>query len=70
MYDYSKLRGLIRENFGTLQAFANALGIGNSTLTSKLNNKTYFTQKEIQKSRKLLNLKTAAEVDRVFFTYQ
>jgi hypothetical protein len=67
VYNYNKLRGLIRENFGTLRNFADCLGIGTTTLNSRLNSETYFNQAEIEKAARVLNL-TKSEVNQVFFT--
>lgn len=67
IYNYNKLRGLIRENFGTLRNFADYLGIGSTTLNSRLNSETYFDQEEIEKTAKVFNL-TKTEVNKVFFT--
>jgi cytoskeletal protein RodZ len=67
MYDYNKLRGLIKEHFGTLKNYADALGIGTTTLNTRLNNQTPFTQNEILKSKELFKLNNAEEVDEVFF---
>lgn len=67
VYDYNKLRGLIREKYGTLQRFAEDLGIGTTTLNSRLNSETYFDQTEIERVASLLDL-SKTEVDQVFFT--
>ena len=67
VYDYNKLRGLIREKYGTLQKFAENLGIGTTTLNSRLNSETYFDQAEIERVATLLDL-SKVEVDQVFFT--
>lgn len=67
-YDYSKLRGLIREYCGTQKAYAQALGIGTTALTQRLANKQPFTQDEIRKSRILFHLDRPELVDEVFFT--
>lgn len=67
VYNYNKLRGLIRENFGTLRNFAEYLGIGTTTLNSRLNSETYFNQEEIEKTAKVFSL-TKSEVNQVFFT--
>lgn len=66
-FDYSKLRGKIREMFGTQEKFANAMGLGNVTLSNKLNNKTYWTQPEINLACKLLNIDDI-DVTAYFFT--
>lgn len=65
-FNNSKLRGKIRENFGSEYAFGEALGIALSTLSGKLNNKSEFTRSEILSIVKLLNLKKE-EVYDVFF---
>lgn len=55
-YDYSKLEGKIIEVFDTRGKFAEALDIGENTLSLKLNNKSPWTQPEINKSVELLNI--------------
>lgn len=65
-FNNSKLRGKIRENFGSEYAFGEALGMALSTLSAKLNNKSEFTRSEILSIVKLLNLKKE-EVYDVFF---
>ena len=37
---YAKLRGRIREVFGTDEAFSKAMGLNKATISKKLNNKT------------------------------
>lgn len=46
-FDYSKLRGKIKEVFGTEEKFAKALGIGRVSLSQRLNNSLEFTQMEM-----------------------
>ena len=65
-FNNSKLRGKIRENFGSEYAFGETLGMALSTLSGKLNNKSEFTRSEILSIVKLLNLKKE-EVYDVFF---
>ena len=65
-FNNSKLRGKIRENFGSEYVFGEALGMALSTLSGKLNNKSEFTRSEILSIVKLLNLKKE-EVYDVFF---
>lgn len=50
MFDYSKVRGKIREKFNTQDEFASAMGFSKTTLSYKLNNKVEWTQKEIEKA--------------------
>ncbi len=49
-YDYSKLRGRIIEKLGSIQKYAELLGISDSSLVSKLDNRIPFSQDEILKS--------------------
>ena len=67
-YDYSKLKGKIREVFGTQQKFADALEIANTTLSSKLNNIAPFTQLEIDKTCAIFNFKNGQDLKDYFFT--
>lgn len=56
VFDYSKLKGRIREKFGNNYNFAKELGCNNSTLSLKLNNQSEFSQKEIFTAIRILNL--------------
>jgi hypothetical protein len=67
MYDYSKLRGLIKQYFNTQAKFAQHLGIGLTTLVSRLNGDTYFSQDEIDKSIKAFKISTIEELEQTFF---
>jgi len=53
-FDYSRLRGRIREKIGTETEFATLLGISAPTLSAKLNNKVGFTESEILKASEIL----------------
>lgn len=64
---YSKLRGKIKEVFGTQDAFAQAMGMDRSTLSLKLNNKSEWTMTEIEKACCLLGI-PINEVYLYFFT--
>lgn len=66
-FAYDKLKGKIKEVFGTQEAFASALGIARTSLYSKLNNNTEFTQTEMLRSLELLHLKKS-DIDTYFFT--
>ena len=68
-FNYSKLRGKIKEVFGTQDKFAKALGISGTTLSLKLNNISEFTQKEMAASMLLLH-EPAHSVDKYFFASQ
>lgn len=69
-YDFSKLKGKIREVFGTQNKFAEAMEMASNTLSSKLNNLTDFSSNEISKAVKLLNITSANEAWNIFFTQQ
>ena len=65
-FDYSKLKGRIREICGTNTVFAKELGCSLNTLSAKLNNKNEFTQSDIIKSIRILNIKVD-EISEYFF---
>lgn len=67
VFDYSKLRGKIKEKCGTCFNFANRLGCSNNTLSAKINNINDFTQKEIIKSVDILDL-NREDIPTYFFT--
>lgn len=69
MYDYSKLRGLIKEHFDTLANFAKAINMGTTTLNSRLKGSTYFDQMEIETISAKLGL-GEDDVNVVFFTHK
>lgn len=54
VYNYRKLRGKIREIYGTQATFAKALGMAKSTLSLKLCNKAGWEQTEMLKALTLL----------------
>jgi len=56
MYDYSKLRGRIIEKFGSMSAFADALGTSRVTVSLKMNNEAGFTRDNIIKWSELLEI--------------
>ena len=69
MFDYSELVKLIVFKYDTHEKFAEALGIGRTTLSLKLNNKVAFSQKEINDAARLLGLKSK-DIPRYFFTQE
>lgn len=68
-YDYSRLKGKIKEKYNTQADFANALGMGISTLNLKLNNKAEWSQEEMTATLGLLG-EEMNMVDSYFFTHQ
>lgn len=66
-FDYSKLRGRIIEKFNSQLNFSKTLGVSQRTLSLKLNNKIFFSQDDIIKISKLLEIKPC-EISTYFFT--
>lgn len=66
-FDYSKLRGLIKERSMTLTDYASSIGISMTTLYERMTNKTPFSQSEIAKTKQLFDL-SPEQVDIIFFT--
>ena len=64
---YPKLRGAIREKFGTQEAFAKAIKLHPTTLSAKLQGKTDWSRQEIEDASKALGL-SAEEIHTYFFT--
>lgn len=55
-FDYSKLRGKIKEVFKTQENFAAAMLMSTVTLSAKLNNKIPWTQGEMKQACDLLSI--------------
>lgn len=55
-YKYDKLRGRIVEKYGTQKAFAEALNVSENSLSLKMNCKTEFSQTDMDKFAKLLEI--------------
>lgn len=66
-YDYSYLRGFIREYFGSIENYAKFLGIGTTSLNSRLACKLPFRQTEIDATARYGNL-SGDDIMRFFFT--
>ena len=67
IFDYSKVRGKIKEIFGTQAAFADVMKMSSVSLSEKLNNKVQFSQKEIDRACDLLQI-SKDEIPTYFFT--
>ena len=65
-FDYSELIMLIRYKYETQEKFAKALHIGRVSLSKRLNNKLQFSQEEILRAAKLLNI-PEKEIPQFFF---
>lgn len=68
-YNYSKLKGKIKEVYNTQNNFAKALGIGRTSVSQRLNNHSEFTQNEIYKTCQLLGI-GLDKLDEYFFNYK
>ena len=64
---YAKLRGKIREKFGSEAAFAAAMGMNPASLSAKLGNKSPWKREEIEKACQLLDI-PICEVHLYFFS--
>lgn len=67
IFDYSKLRGRIREKFKTESAFAKAMNLSHNSISKKLNGHILFVQNEIDKAIMLLEIPDD-EISTYFFT--
>lgn len=56
MRTFGKLRELIKQKYGTLGAFADALGMNRTTLSLKLNGKLAWKSTEIEAVCNLLDI--------------
>lgn len=66
-FDFSKLRGKIKEVFRTQNAFAERMNMNEATLSNKLNNNVEFSPKEIVRACCLLKI-AFEEIKLYFFT--
>lgn len=55
-FKYAKLRGRIKEKFGTEREFSEALGIAQVTLSRKFSGKTQFSSNDIKQMSVLLDI--------------
>ena len=69
-YNFDKLKGKIKEIFNTQNDFARSMEMSPNTLSSKLNNQSYFSSEEISKAVELLKIKDPEEAWTIFFTEQ
>lgn len=65
-FDYSKLKGKIKEFYDTQENFSKALGLGRTSISQRLNNHLEFSQEEIYKACELLKLELK-EIPEYFF---
>lgn len=71
-FNYDYLRIFIKENYGTINKFAEFLGIGTTQIYERLGNRVPFTQKEIDKvaNESKAEPLPPQEIYRLFFTKQ
>lgn len=67
-FDYSKLLGRMREMGFTQEKLAKAIGINESTLHCKLNNKSYFNAREIDAICAVLHIPNC-EIGTYFYSH-
>lgn len=65
-WDYSKLRGKIKEVCSTQDEFAKKLGVGRVSLSQRLNNQLEFTQEEMFRTCEILGF-NVDEIQTYFF---
>ena len=66
-FDYSKLLGRIKERGYTQESLSLAVGMAVSTMSLKLNNRAFFSQKEIRNICELLGI-LIHQIGEYFFT--
>ena len=54
--EYSKLKGRITEKYGTRKAFAEHINLSEHSMSKKINGKTSFSQEDIIKWSKALDI--------------
>lgn len=67
VYDYSKLKGRIKEKCNTQEEFASKLGLSARSVSLKLSNARGWKQNEITNAIRVLGL-TDADIQPYFFT--
>lgn len=66
-FDYSKLKGKIKEKCGTQYKFAQLMGLSKATITAKMQSKSEFTQEQITRAIDILSI-DKCDVPDYFFT--
>ena len=69
-YNFDKLKGKIKEVYNTQNDFAKSMEMAPNTLSSKLNNQSFFSSEEISKAVELLKIDDPKEAWVIFFTEQ
>lgn len=68
-FDYSKLKGRIKEVLGTQEVYAEKISLSRTSLSLRLSGKLEFTQQEIRKSCDVLEFEPS-EIPAYFFTIE
>lgn len=68
-FDYSKLRGKIKEKCGTQSVFASTIGLSDVSVSNKLNNNVEWGQEEMERAMLVLGI-LPAEIHSYFFTHK
>lgn len=68
-YDYRKLRGRIREKFGTQAEFSRNIGLSEVSVSNKLNNVVDWGQDEMESAIVVLDI-PFSDIHSYFFTHQ
>lgn len=67
-YDYRKLRGRIKEKFGTQAEFSRKIGLSEVSVSNKLNNIVDWGQEEIENTIYALEI-PYSDIHAYFFTH-
>lgn len=67
IFDYSKLKGKIKEQFNNRKDFVKLIGLSLNSLSKKLNNKVPFTSPEIYRIVEVLGI-DVSEIHVYFYT--
>ncbi len=65
-FDYSKLRGRIKEILGTETEFAKRLNLSTVSVSARLNNKVGFSEKEILSCCEILKIPVKSVIEYFF----
>ena len=68
-YDYRKLRGRIKEKFGTQSEFSKKLGLSEVSVSNKLNNVVDWGQEEMENAISILEIPNT-DIHAYFFTHE
>ena len=68
-YDYRKLRGRIKEKFGTQSEFSKKLGLSEVSVSNKLNNIVDWGQEEMENAIYILEIPNT-DIHAYFFTHE